>query len=312
MSVKQPLSRRTFVRGALASAAILELQQTAQALGFGAAAPVCKLVAEQEVGPFYLAQELLRSDIREGKPGVPLALHVAVLDARTCQPLPHAAVDVWHCDAMGAYSGFTAQSNGFGGPGGPGGPPHDFHGAPGDFGPEHAGMPPAHPFGPPPGSPPPSPHPTDAFTFLRGIQITDGGGAVMFQTIFPGFYQGRTNHIHFKVRLAGHVDARRGSHLPGKTYEAGHTSHTGQIFFPEQMTAALMQQGPYAKHRIHRVTPAEDGIFRDQNGSLYVAEVSSTEGGDRSHGLTAKLIVAVDPTAVPQPVQRGPDHDDHP
>ena len=43
--------------------------------------------------------------------------------------------------------------------------------------------------------------PTDKLTFCRGIQISGADGGVVFHTIFPGFYQGRTNHIHFKVRI---------------------------------------------------------------------------------------------------------------
>jgi protocatechuate 3,4-dioxygenase beta subunit len=48
--------------------------------------------------------------------------------------------------------------------------------------------------------PPPENHPTDKLTFLRGVQLTGSDGTVVFKTIFPGFYEGRRNHIHFKVR----------------------------------------------------------------------------------------------------------------
>ena len=53
----------------------------------------------------YLDLELVRSDITEGKSGLPLALRVNVVDAGSCEPIEGAAVDVWHCDAQGAYSG---------------------------------------------------------------------------------------------------------------------------------------------------------------------------------------------------------------
>src|SRR5687768_7221316 len=36
--------------------------------------------------------------------------------------------------------------------------------------------------------------------FLRGYQVTDAKGSVQFTTIYPGWYRGRTVHIHFKVR----------------------------------------------------------------------------------------------------------------
>lgn len=65
------------------------------------------LLPEQEVGPYYVAEEALRSNIREGETGVPLSLRLLLLDARTCKPLEHAAVDLWHCDGSGIYSGYT-------------------------------------------------------------------------------------------------------------------------------------------------------------------------------------------------------------
>jgi protocatechuate 3,4-dioxygenase beta subunit len=62
---------------------------------------VCNTVAaEQEVGPYYVADELVRRDVREDKPGLPLLLRLAVLDLHTCKPLSNAAIDIWHCDAL--------------------------------------------------------------------------------------------------------------------------------------------------------------------------------------------------------------------
>jgi protocatechuate 3,4-dioxygenase beta subunit len=69
------------------------------------AAPSCVLMPELTEGPYYLDLDLVRSDITEGRPGLPLDLRVDVVDAGTCEPIDGAAVDVWHCDAEGAYSG---------------------------------------------------------------------------------------------------------------------------------------------------------------------------------------------------------------
>ncbi|MGO9262639.1 MAG: hypothetical protein ACLQU1_41120 [Bryobacteraceae bacterium] len=74
------------------------------------ATPDCTLMAEQEAGPYYLDDQTLRQNITEGKPGLPLKLRIAMVDARRCSPLPSAAVDIWQCDALGVYSGFTANS----------------------------------------------------------------------------------------------------------------------------------------------------------------------------------------------------------
>lgn len=301
MTPRPTFSRRRFVTHSLALAATtFELQRAAHALGLFPTADVCKLMPEQEVGPYYVADELLRSSIAEGRPGIPLSLRLVVLDARTCQPLPNAALDIWHCDALGLYSGYTKQNPmGPGGPhGGPGGGPG---GPPPDFDPEHPGN---HP-GPPHGfGPPPVNKPSDHLTFCRGIQITDASGSASFQTIFPGFYQGRTNHIHFKVRLAGeqtHVAGKPGS---AHTYTGGHTSHIGQVFFPEDLANTLMAHPPYADHHIHRTTMAEDGVFNGQHGDLSISHVAPLQPGNPAVGYHADLIAAVNPTATPSPAQR--------
>jgi protocatechuate 3,4-dioxygenase beta subunit len=280
-------TRRRFVTSGIAIATTLQFQNVARALGLAPDTQVCRLTPEEEVGPYYVAEELLRSDIVEGKAGVPLSLRIVVLDVRTCKPLPDAAVDLWHCDALGLYAGFTKQNPmGPGGAGGPGGPPPGFD-------PQHPGN---HPGPPENMGPPPENHPTDKLTFLRGIQLTGADGAVSFRTIFPGFYMGRTNHIHFKVRVGGHAE--------GKTYVAGHTSHTGQIFFPEQVAAELMQHGPYSEHRIHRTTQAEDDVFADQNGRLAIAHLQFANPQSSGAGMHAEFIASVDPAATPAPAQR--------
>jgi protocatechuate 3,4-dioxygenase beta subunit len=68
-------------------------------------APDCVLMPELTEGPYYLDLDLVRRDITEGTPGLPLDLSVTIVDAESCEPLEGAAVDVWHCDAGGAYSG---------------------------------------------------------------------------------------------------------------------------------------------------------------------------------------------------------------
>lgn len=67
-------------------------------------AGACALTAEQEQGPFYFSKAAVRSDITEGKPGIPMQLRVTVVDLTSCQPVPNAAVDVWHADAADTYS----------------------------------------------------------------------------------------------------------------------------------------------------------------------------------------------------------------
>src|SRR5262245_65616218 len=56
----------------------------------------CVLTPELTEGPYYIAGEKLRRDIRDGHPGTLLTLRLAVLNAATCKPIKGAAVDVWH------------------------------------------------------------------------------------------------------------------------------------------------------------------------------------------------------------------------
>ena len=138
--------------------------------GTTASSAACVLTPEVTEGPYYLDLDKVRSDITEGKDGTPLDLKVTVVDATGCTPIKDAAIDVWHCDAGGVYSGFSQASAG-----GPGGGPGGAQSA------------------------------TDDQTFLRGTQVTDANGLGRFRTIYPGWYRGRAVHIHMKVHVGGSV-----------------------------------------------------------------------------------------------------------
>ena len=71
----------------------------------------CVLTPELTEGPYYIAGEKVRRDIRDGHPGTLLTLRLRVLNAATCKPIKGAAVDIWHADAAGNYSGFGAGSS---------------------------------------------------------------------------------------------------------------------------------------------------------------------------------------------------------
>src|SRR5215470_16493103 len=99
------LSRRSLVGlGGLAAAALagggLRVRDAA------AETVSCVLTPEQTEGPYYIDGEKVRRNLTEGKPGVAMRLRTSVVDASTCRPIKGAAVDVWHADALGVYSGF--------------------------------------------------------------------------------------------------------------------------------------------------------------------------------------------------------------
>jgi protocatechuate 3,4-dioxygenase beta subunit len=133
----------------------------------------CVLTHETIAGPTWFDAHDVRSDIRDGRPGVPLDLAFRVVHLPACAPVPRAVVDLWQCDALGVYSGFAGAGPGNGGS--PGG--RDRYGDK-----ESA--------------------PTDADRWLRGTQVTDADGVVRFSTIYPGWYPTRTAHLHLKVHLA--------------------------------------------------------------------------------------------------------------
>lgn len=70
----------------------------------------CAVSPSETLGPYPSLAEFLRSDIREGKTGVTLALAIAVVNVNNnCQAVTNATVDIWQCDAEGHYSQYSQQ-----------------------------------------------------------------------------------------------------------------------------------------------------------------------------------------------------------
>lgn len=119
LEIQVPMRRREMAAlsaGALASAflyacGVAKDKATRSASGRPGARPDCVLTPEQEEGPFYIDLARVRRDIVEGRPGVPLALALTVVDSSTCKPIRDAAVDIWHCDALGVYSGEPSEGS---------------------------------------------------------------------------------------------------------------------------------------------------------------------------------------------------------
>ncbi|MGW2516092.1 intradiol ring-cleavage dioxygenase [Streptomyces sp. NPDC001617] len=244
------------------------------------------LTSELVEGPYYIDADKIRQNVTEDQEGIPLHLRLKVIDAETCRPVRNAAVDIWHCNASGIYSGYEAMGSGGGGPA-PTGPPPS--GTPTDT-PTATDSPTATPTdvptGPPPGGGGGHQEPTDDKRYLRGTWRTDRHGYVSFRTVFPGWYQGRCVHIHVKV----HVDGT----WTDAGYEGGHACHTGQLFFDEKSVLASAAVEPYAGNTTTRTTLDEDTIYPDnghEGGLLYLRY-------DHRHiarGVQAHLTLGVDP-----------------
>jgi protocatechuate 3,4-dioxygenase beta subunit len=174
------------------------------------ALPACVVRPEVTEGPYYVDEDLNRTDIRSDpttgviKEGALLALtfNVSQISNGGCTPLEGAKVEVWHCDAEGAYS--DVSDPGFD---------------------------------------------TQGQKFLRGFQVTDTNGQATFLTIYPGWYSGRTVHIHFKV----HQD----------TSDQGRV-FTSQLFFDDSFTDQVFALEPYASKGQRNTLNSNDNIYQDE------------------------------------------------
>ena len=129
-----------------------------------ASCTTCRLWAVQVEGPYRRNLQPERRDIVENRAGVRVQLGIRFARAGN-QPLADATAEIWQCDALGRYSGFRA--------------PGDSDVVTADTAPRGAYL-------------------LDQ-TFLRGRQPTDDHGMAEYRTIYPGWYPGRTVHIHLMV-----------------------------------------------------------------------------------------------------------------
>jgi len=100
--------------------------------------------------------------------------------------------------------------------------------------------------------------------FLRGYQVTDANGTVEFVTIYPGWYPGRTVHIHFKIRTDS--ASQRG-------YE-----FTSQLYFDDALTDQVHAQAPYAAKGQRTQTNDRDGIFGSDGEQLMLQLTKDAQG----------------------------------
>ncbi|CEL62341.1 hypothetical protein RSOLAG1IB_10394 [Rhizoctonia solani AG-1 IB] len=253
----------------------------------------CVTTPEVTEGPYYVNNELLRQDIREDQEGVELILDIGVMDVTTCTPLEQALVEIWHCNSTGHYSGFTAANTGGGGGGNGTAPSGNMTMPSGNAtAPTGTGSMPAAPTGGAGGGGGGSTSMTDQESFLRGGYATNSEGMVEFLTTYPGFYTGRTVHIHTMIHTNYSV-ATNGSIVS----HAGNVRHIGQLFFDDELNEKILSQGVYANTTESRTYNDEDSILDSENADGYNA-YASTEllGETETDGILAYITIGVDPT----------------
>jgi protocatechuate 3,4-dioxygenase beta subunit len=112
--LKVPLLSRRAAFTALSVPAVTALAGSARGAppaDNGAFRDVCFLTPQSIEGPYYLDPRLVRAEIAEDRPGVPLRVDLRVIEGSTCEPSARARVDIWHADAKGIYSGYEGQGD---------------------------------------------------------------------------------------------------------------------------------------------------------------------------------------------------------
>lgn len=203
-----------------------------------ARAPLCVPTADTTEGPYWFDVDQIRADLREDRTGVTAHVALRVQDLERCgaEPdgagLPGVAVEVWHCDAAGIYSGYEAGSRAAAG--GPDAPPPPPPPEPDEFtvsrGQYSAGL---------------MEHPrSDPRTYLRGAQVTDEDGFVQFTTVFPGWYTGRAPHIHIRLHRRTRL------------------ALTTQLYVEQALAAEVYTAAPdYRARGLPDTANADDGIY---------------------------------------------------
>src|SRR5882724_11540570 len=208
------------------------------------AATCVNLAGAQTEGPYWVEENLNRSDIRTDpsdgsiRPGILLNLKINLVNESggACVPLAGAKIDIWYCDAGGIYSDESANNS-------------------------------------------------SGKKFLRGYQVSDDNGSVNFITVYPGWYSGRTVHIHVRIR----------------TYQ-GTTKldeFVAQIFFDDTLTDTVFKNAPYSTRPTRDTRNTNDMVITGtRSGAVVYADVAQIATG---YSATAAIGVNLKTPATVAP-----------
>jgi uncharacterized protein (TIGR03437 family) len=229
--------RRTLaVLGGLGISALLPAETESESLTPQDTAACSIQTPQVTEGPYWVDEKLFRSDITTdpstgvAHAGTPLALTVTVINSNggACAPLVGAWVDIWHCDAKGIYSDESTYN--------PGGGTGNVN--------------------------------TTGQKFLRGYQITDANGQVKFTTIYPGWYAGRTIHIHARIRT-----------WTTASYTTELAGFVTQFFFDDSVSNSVLQNSAYSRTTARDTTNNNDGIYNVANKTMMLLTLTQTASG---------------------------------
>ncbi|XP_015781372.1 uncharacterized protein LOC107359403 [Tetranychus urticae] len=207
-----------------------------QAVGRARYQHSCVLAPMVTAGPYFIPEPLRRINIRENEIGSRMDLIIAVTNSRNCRPVSNADVYIWHANAFGNYSGFN-----------------DLAGVQwADDG---------------------NSIPQLTSRWLRGVQRTGLTGQVRFVSIVPGWYRGRSLHIHIEIRMGNNL------------------VYVGQLFFTEEFGELLEQVSPYNTVTTPRTINPDDIRFQQARGAGIL-----TTTGDFVRGIRASITLGIEPT----------------
>jgi protocatechuate 3,4-dioxygenase beta subunit len=121
----------------------------------------------------------------------------------------------------------------------------------------------------------PSQGTTNTKRYLRGHQKSDGNGKLSFLTIYPGWYRGRTPHIHVKVHVGGD------------------TVHTGQLFFKDSISDKVYATTNYKSHGEPDTTNSDDSIYKQAGGSAALVSLKRRSSTSLAKGFNGSAVLAV-------------------
>jgi protocatechuate 3,4-dioxygenase beta subunit len=120
---------------------------------------------------------------------------------------------------------------------------------------------------------------TSTEQWLRGYQLTDTNGQVTFTTIVPGWYAGRTTHIHLRLRT---------SYDEGSATDDG--TNTTQCFFDQTFVDTLdTTVAPYSAEGQNPTTNAGDRVYAQQENGANQLVLA----GDTTTGYTTSITIYV-------------------
>jgi protocatechuate 3,4-dioxygenase beta subunit len=111
--------------------------------------------------------------------------------------------------------------------------------------------------------------------FFRGYQLTDAAGVARFATIYPGWYPGRTVHIHFKIRTE-------------PTAPKGY-AFTSQLYFDDGFTDRVFAKAPYATRGPRTTRNEADEIYPDGGPQLMLAPTATRDGYAATFAIGLKM-----------------------